>query len=223
MKKTKIIEIFSSIQGEGLYVGEEHVFVRFYGCNLGCEFCDENEKTSFLEYGPYEVIEKVISQKKKTVSLTGGEPLLHVDFLKEILPALKQRGLMIYLETNGTLTDNLSQVLDLIDIISMDIKLPSSTGLRAYWHEHSIFLKKALGKDLFVKSIVTSRTKVSDLRMAVSIVGAVDKDIPFIIQQASYNGSIEEIDRLSSFFDSAKKGLNDVRIMPQVHKILGVR
>ena len=36
----KIREIFTSIQGEGPYMGEKHAFVRFCRCNLNCEFCD---------------------------------------------------------------------------------------------------------------------------------------------------------------------------------------
>ncbi len=38
--KAKISEIFSSIQGEGLYLGKRHIFVRFFGCNMRCAYCD---------------------------------------------------------------------------------------------------------------------------------------------------------------------------------------
>ncbi len=223
MKKAKIVEIFSSIQGEGPYAGEEHVFVRFYGCNLGCSFCDENKKTVYSEYTADAVIEKVVNESKETISLTGGEPLLHVDFLKEVLPVLKKKGLKIYLETNGTLKDRLLEVLDFVDIISMDLKLPSSTGLRAFWQEHSLFLKDALKKEVFVKSVVTARTLSSDIEMAASIVNALDKNIPFIIQPVSYNGIVEKVDLLPIFFERAKIELDSVRIIPQIHKILGVK
>jgi len=223
MNKARIIEIFSSIQGEGPYAGEEQVFVRFWGCNLSCRFCDERKKTDFLEYFPDEAIERIITAARKTVSLTGGEPLMQLDFLKEILPALKERGLKIYLETNGMLKDELVKILDYIDIISMDIKLPSSTGLGPYWQEHSLFLKEAVKKEVFVKSVVTGRSSLSDIKKAVSIVRGVDKNIPFIIQPVSYNGNVEKIDLLPAFFDSAKKELEEVRVIPQVHKILGVK
>ncbi|MBU1061720.1 MAG: 7-carboxy-7-deazaguanine synthase QueE, partial [Candidatus Omnitrophica bacterium] len=168
MKKAKITEIFSSVQGEGPYVGEEQIFVRFYGCNLGCRFCDESKKDTFLEYGPSEVIERIIDAKNKTVSFTGGEPLLHADFLKEILPVLKEKKIKIYLETNGTLKDRLLDILDCVDIISMDLKLPSSTGLRPYWGEHADFLKEGLKKELFVKAVVTRKTLLSDIIEAIS-------------------------------------------------------
>jgi len=223
MKKAKIVEIFSSIQGEGPYVGESQVFVRFFGCNLSCKFCDESKKSEFSEYSKSELIEKIINEDETTVSLTGGEPLLQADFLKEILPVLKQRQMKIYLETNGVLKDSLLKIVDYVDIISMDIKLPSSTGIAPCWDAHSEFLKEASRKNVFTKSVVTAQTLLSDIEMAISIVETVDKNIPFIIQPVSYNGNIEKVDLLDSFFDSAKKALNDVRIIPQVHKILGVR
>ena len=222
MVKAKITEIFSSIQGEGLYVGERQIFVRFYGCNLSCKFCDEDKKTGFSEYGIFEAIEAVLKEGHETVSLTGGEPLIQADFLKRFLPSLKAQGLKIYLETNAVLKEEFLKVLDYIDIVSIDFKLPSSTGLRPYWKEHSEFLKEAVKKDRFVKSIVTPQTRLSDLETAVSIMKDIAKDIPFIIQPVSYNGIIEKIDLLSVFFDSAKKELANVRIIPQIHKILGV-
>ncbi|MFC1624058.1 7-carboxy-7-deazaguanine synthase QueE [Candidatus Omnitrophota bacterium] len=223
MKKARITEIFTSIQGEGLYVGEGHIFVRFYGCNLSCKFCDESRKTFFSEYAPDEIIEKLAKEKGEIISLTGGEPLRQTDFLKELLPALKEKDLKIYLETNGILKDRLLEVLDHIDIISMDLKLPSSTGLKAYWQEHSMFLREAVKKEVFVKSIVTKETHLSDIEAAISLVKDIDKNIPFIIQPASLRGIIERIDGLPIFFDKAKEGLSNVRIIPQVHKILEVR
>lgn len=221
--KAKIVEIFSSIQGEGPYVGERQVFVRFFGCNMSCRFCDERKKTDFLEYSEEGLVEKIIAEGEATVSLTGGEPLLQADFLKAILPVLKERGLKIYLETNGVLKHALLKVMDHVDIISMDVKLPSSTGRGAYWDAHSEFLKEAVRKEVFIKSVVTPKTLLSDIEKAASLVKAVDKNIPFIIQPVSYNDNIEGIDELDTFFDSAKNTLDDVRIIPQVHKILGVK
>lgn len=223
MIKARITEIFSSIQGEGLYVGEEQTFVRFYGCNLSCSFCDEKEKSLSSEYSPQELIEKVMKEGRHTVSLTGGEPLLQSDCLKEILPDLKKNGKKIYLETNGMLKDNLSKVLEHVDIVSMDIKLPSSTGLRPFWQEHSLFLKEAARKEVFVKAVVTHQTLLSDVVKAVAIVKAVHKNISFIIQPVSYNNKVEEIALLPEFFKAADQALDNVRIIPQVHKILGVK
>lgn len=223
MKKARITEIFSSIQGEGLYAGRDHIFVRFYGCNLACEFCDENIKNIFRDYTPEELSRRIFQEEGGTISLTGGEPLLYADFLKELLPLLKKKNKNIYLETNGTLKDELLKILEYTDTISMDFKLPSSTGIRAYWGEHSIFLKEAVKKEVFVKTVVTGRTVLSDIERAVAIIKYIDRDIPFIIQPATSAGGIERIELLDIFFDRAKDYLNNVRIIPQMHKILGVR
>ncbi|MBP7836242.1 MAG: 7-carboxy-7-deazaguanine synthase QueE, partial [Candidatus Omnitrophica bacterium] len=56
--KGKIAEVFDSVQGEGLYLGEKQIFVRFYGCNLGCRFCD-TKLQSFMEYEPEELFQEL--------------------------------------------------------------------------------------------------------------------------------------------------------------------
>ncbi|MDO5307857.1 MAG: 7-carboxy-7-deazaguanine synthase QueE, partial [bacterium] len=117
--KVKIKEIFKSIQGEGAYIGYEQVFVRFCRCNLSCKYCD----TDFLSksendakiYSPQDLANIINSYKVHSVSLTGGEPLLEIEFLKEFLPIC---NLPIYLETNATLPQNLMQIIDYISYVS---------------------------------------------------------------------------------------------------------
>ena len=115
MLKGKINEIFVSVQGEGKYVGQQQCFVRFYDCNLDCSYCD-TDTAEFKEYGSDELIAEIRRSIAKleirTVSLTGGEPLLQRDFLLEFLPKLKSANFQIYLETNGVLYD---EVFDLVD------------------------------------------------------------------------------------------------------------
>jgi organic radical activating enzyme len=221
--KAKIVEIFSSIQGEGPYIGQAQTFVRFYGCNLKCGYCDEAGKDKFAEYSPLELISAIVKEGNKVVSLTGGEPLLHAGFLKEVLPRLKEKGFIIYLETNGVLKNKLLEIIDFLDIISMDIKLPSSTGLGAYWKAHADFLKKAVRKKVFVKVVITNKTSLSDIRKAISIVRGVNKDIFFILQPVTKNNKIQKIKSSGAFLDAVNSALNNVRIIPQVHKILGLK
>jgi 7-carboxy-7-deazaguanine synthase len=223
MVKSKITEIFNSIQGEGIYVGQMQTFIRFYGCNLKCVFCDENIKSTFKEWTVKDIIKHITKDSHKTISLTGGEPLLQVQFLKLLLPELKARKFNIYLETNGVLKDNLLEVIDSVDVISMDIKLPSSTALGQYWKEHKEFLTIAKSKETFVKVIVTKKTNYEDIKKAVKLVAEADKGIPFILQPAALKGKIEPIDNFEKFYKIASSGLDNVRIIPQVHKILGVK
>ena len=224
MEKAKITEIFSSIQGEGLYLGQEQAFVRFYGCNLHCGFCDERRKSRFKkDYSPKQLIAAIIKENKKIVSLKGGEPLLHANFLKKVLPELKKKGFIIYLETNGTLKNKLLDIIDFLDIISMDIKLSSSTQDRPCWEWHSAFLKEVVKKKLFVKSVITNKTSLSDIKKAVDIIKGIDSNISFILQPVTLNNKIEKIKSAEKFLNIAGSRLNNVRLIPQVHKILGIR
>lgn len=223
MEKAKIVEIFSSIQGEGLYVGEVQTFVRFYGCNIDCGFCDESVKNKFREYSSRELISAIVRKGNKVVSFTGGEPLLYAGFLKEVLAHLKKKGFIAYLETNGILKNKLLEIIDFLDIISMDIKLPSSTGLEAYWEDHAGFLKEAVKKKVFVKSVITDKTSISDIKKAVAVIKGVDKDIFFILQPVMINNRMRKIKSAYRFLDMANSELNNVRLIPQVHKILGLK
>lgn len=223
MVKAKITEIFSSIQGEGLYVGQAQAFVRFHDCNLNCNFCDEQNKKKFKEYTPEELIAAILKENKKVISFTGGEPLLYADFLTEVLPYLKKKGFIIYLETNGILKNKLLDIIGFLDIISMDIKLPSSAGCSALWKAHSDFLKEAIAKKVFVKSVITNKTLLADIKKAISIVEKIDRDIFFILQPVTVNNRIQKIKQAEEFLSAACSRLRNVRLIPQVHKILGVK
>ncbi|MBU1112488.1 MAG: 7-carboxy-7-deazaguanine synthase QueE [Candidatus Omnitrophica bacterium] len=220
--KAKISEIFKSIQGEGLYQGREQVFVRFFGCNLNCRFCDT--RFEFFKEATLEdlVVEINSFGSGHSVSLTGGEPLLQVGFLGDLIKELKKQGQTTYLEANGTLPDKLSQVIDNIDIVAMDFKLPSSTGDRRFWSEHRKFLEIARSKKVFVKVVIGKNTQISDLEKAIEIVGETDREVPFILQPENpFEDELE--DKLDNFKKICQKGLADVRVIPQLHKIIGVR
>lgn len=220
----RISEVFSSIQGEGIYCGIKQIFIRFYGCNLKCSFCDTGINKP-KEYKSSAVLEKIASfgGDFHSVSFTGGEPLLQVDFLREIIHPLKQKGIKTYLETNGTLPEALREIIKLIDIVAMDIKLPSSTGLRDFHNEHRRFLKLASKKETFIKVVITVSTKLEDLKKAVSLAADFGKNIPFVLQPNHFQIGKELMKKIERFQDFCLNDLSDVRVIPQMHKIMGVR
>ncbi|MEA3307654.1 MAG: 7-carboxy-7-deazaguanine synthase QueE, partial [Elusimicrobiota bacterium] len=127
--KAEISEIFSSIQGEGLYLGQKQIFVRFSSCNLNCDYCDEpkaKDNKAFSLLSVQEVVEKIKALQKKekveAVSLTGGEPLLQADFIEKILPKIKELGLKAHLETNAVLFKEFKKIAKNVDVIAADIK-----------------------------------------------------------------------------------------------------
>ena len=155
----RIVEIFSSIQGEGIHLGERQVFVRFGGCNLHCDYCDEPDTIPIPSgelWSAQKIRTRILSFKKDnpvSIAWTGGEPLLHSAFLEPMRRWAHAKGFKNYLETNGTLTAALKRLAPLCDTISADLKLPSATG-RQTWAEHREFLRVAPEKT-FAKVALT--------------------------------------------------------------------
>lgn len=221
-------EIFTSIQGEGVHVGQRMTFVRFLGCNISCDYCDTKEaqhmEGPFLFEGQtYQnpvlidaLLDKIL---EKRVAITGGEPLLQVHFLHELCDRLVASGKSLYLDTNGSLPDNLTEVVDYFDTICLDFKIPSATGRPEFWDEHEQSLVIAKSKDVFVKIVVNENFLPAELDATCKIIARVDKSITLVIQPEFGR----EIPDLLELQGKALSKIDDVRIIPQVHKYLNLR
>lgn len=228
MKTAKINEIFYSLQGEGPYQGVPQVFVRFSGCNIKCAYCDTDHFIS-KDYSVTDLIGEIFlttgSKPIHSISITGGEPLSQVEFLTVFLPVLKEKGYSIYLETNGTLPDAFEKIKKHTDFISMDFKLPSSGGEKDFFSEHGRFLESGMGKDIFVKIVVTDKTVFSEWEKAVNVIAAVDKKITLVLQPVTPSGLCNKPDdnTIAKFVEYGRQKLGTVKILPQLHKILGIK
>jgi 7-carboxy-7-deazaguanine synthase len=241
-----VSEIFTSFQGEGPFAGRRHVFLRMAGCNLRCVYCDTPgslERTPFcdVENGDGSsrrlpnplaaaelraIVDPLLCARAgvHALAITGGEPLLQSPFLFEMLAAARP-PVAVLLETNGTLPGNLERLLPLLDVVSMDVKLPSNSHERALWAEHREFLRIAKRKTVYVKVPVDDGTPVDELRRAVDLVEDVAPDAAFFLQpilreDGTTTASAEALARL---YDVAVSRLRDVRVLPQAHKALGIR
>jgi len=95
-----VSEVFYSLQGEGCNQGRAAAFVRFFGCDLACDFCDEPlHRTQQTKQSADEVFAQISGWPTRYVILTGGEPSLEDrnDFIKY----LQLRGYEVAVETNG--------------------------------------------------------------------------------------------------------------------------
>jgi len=248
--------IFSSIQGEGIYVGKPQLFIRFAGCNLRCDYCDTPEGLSLPKYCRVEkkafasaskqianpisasLLSKLIRASAKrfpcyhSIALTGGEPLLHAQFLKIFLPAARKTKIPIFLETNGTMPENLEQIIELVDIISMDIKIPRDVGTKEtdIWTSSEEFLKLALKKGIhnqriYLKVVVTGSGHVEDYRKTALLINKFGRDIPIVLQPVSIINKSAKIKtasfkKMTDIYKIFAGMHNNVRIIPQVHRLM---
>ncbi len=224
--KTKIAEIFDSIQGEGPYIGYRQLFIRFCGCNLLCDYCD-TEFDRGEEYSIHSLVERVKTfdlEAIHSVSLTGGEPLLHYQFLKEFLPELKKLKLKIYLETNGTLAGALKTIIDYVDIISMDFKLDSSAKIGDVYTQHDEFLNVATqnNKDTFAKLVFDDSIEDYELKECLNL--AKKYNIPVILQPKMEENKIKvSHEKILETFNYFSKNYHNTRLIGQVHKFFDIR
>lgn len=101
----KVVEIFSSIDGEGSRAGFLCTFIRLYGCNLRCNYCDSLyalENNYYTEMTCKEIINKCVELGNFRITLTGGEPLIHNNVI-ELIQGLLDKGFYVNIETNGSI------------------------------------------------------------------------------------------------------------------------
>jgi Organic radical activating enzymes len=227
--KAPVYEVFFSYQGEGLYTGLPQIFVRFAGCNIKCSYCDTAYSVKISEKAFYtdcaSLIDRIKTLHKKhkkeftfgkpSVAVTGGEPLIHKDFLKQFLRGLKKSGFSTYLETNGTLPKALKEVIKFTDIVSMDFKFPSDCG-KALWKKHRDFLEISKNKT-FVKCVITDKTQLQEIKKSAAIINSVSKNTHFILQPSSGKDK-PDLKELHKFYSYALKNLKNAHLMVQMHK-----
>lgn len=122
----KVVEIFESIDGEGIRAGFPVTFIRLHGCNLHCSYCDSRyacEGTDYKEMAIEDIMLKVRNFGHSFITLTGGEPLIHPD-VSYLIGALKKEKYKVNIETNGSV--DLSSFSCYGVMLTMDYKCPSS-------------------------------------------------------------------------------------------------
>ena len=129
-----VVEIFTSIEGEGKRTGEITTFIRLAGCNLSCSYCDTPYAQS-INCGKAMTVRQILSNLPadgtKNITITGGEPLLqrHTD---DLVCELLKRGFYVNIETNGSflIKNHRPKILGIFNhprfFFTMDYKLPSS-------------------------------------------------------------------------------------------------
>ncbi len=242
-----VCEVFSSIQGEGLFIGCRQLFLRLAGCNLRCEYCDTKDSwlspdIALFQESPnsykmqginnpinlmklWEIINNFHPKLHHSLSITGGEPLMQVDTVKILSKRWMDAGGKVLLETNGTLPDKLEEVLHYISYISMDIKLGNG-DLSSLWTKHAQFLKLAYESkvSVYTKLVINSSVSYEEINKVMSLVSNVNSTIPVILQPEYKDDNINvSMSQLLEIQWMMLKELKDIRILPQLHKLIGVK
>lgn len=120
-----VVEMFSTLQGEGKFTGHPAFFIRLAGCDVGCHWCDIKESWDSNMHpvmSVNEIVDAAVDAGISIAVITGGEPLLHN--LNELTRKLRLKGIRTHLETSGT--NQLSGEWDWICFSPKKFKAPVS-------------------------------------------------------------------------------------------------
>ena len=265
-----VLEVFASIQGEGRHVGEPQVFLRLFGCPLRCRWCDtpgswlvpeeprariaarERARRDSAWVSPFQAatwIAEVEPGKKRTVSVTGGEPLLWPAFVKELRRYVGPRR--VHLETAGAHPQALEEVIDSVDHVSLDLKLfadldppvevpsggePAPASALEWSPERAPssalewstvrarVLELVRGKDACGKLIVAGNRRALDFRVLLDDVAAIAPELPLVIQPVTPVNGVPAPgpELLAELVELALERALLVRVVPQIHRVLSV-
>ncbi|AMK14674.1 7-carboxy-7-deazaguanine synthase QueE [Methanobrevibacter olleyae] len=202
MIKIKVSEIFTSFQGEGPYVGTPATFLRLYGCNLNCEWCDTDVSTyEILSVG--DVCEILISQMEfnniKTLIITGGEPTLQMDEIKGLIKELP-KDIKIQLETNGSIFDYITEIEYVISPKENKEKV-----FENYYKYENTFFKFVISSQKDINEVISLKNKYNYNKT--------------IWLQPEFSQDIEITNLLRENFPR----LENVKLSVQTHKYLNQR
>ena len=213
----KISEIFLSIDGEGIRTGYPVTFIRTYGCNLRCSYCDSLyavDGDDYTEMSVDDIMDEVVKYTTHRITYTGGEPLIQKDAL-DLIKRLVRGGYEVNIETNGSV--DLSNLRDsswcfgLMKnniIITMDWKSISSNMSQ---HMRLNNLKYLTSNDV-LKFVVSSKADLDQMKDVV-----VNNDLNCNIFVSPVFGEIEPSDIVKYVLDN---DLNNVRVQLQLHKYI---
>ena len=214
MAEYKVVEIFESINGEGMKAGALAVFVRLAGCNLNCSYCD----TTWANCGDVqctvmtekEIYDKVKSYNVENITLTGGEPFYreNVDVLLKELTC--NNNLNVEIETNGSM--DIKPYKNISDRISftLDYKCPGS-GMNSKMYMDNF---SNLSKNDTVKFVVSDK---NDLDVASKVIKEYNLTDNCNVLFSPVFGKIQPVEIVEYMMAN---NLNKVKLQLQLHKII---
>ncbi len=215
MTSLNVVEIFDSIEGEGIRTGMPVTFIRLAGCNLRCKYCDTwyaQEATQGDLMSLEDIVKKVTY---KAVTITGGEPLLHQGPVIELIDLLQKTGHYINIETNGSveLLPYIFAVRAGRGFFTVDYKCPCSGMEEKMVHENF----SIMDENDVLKFVVANQEDLSSIRRFL-LNHPTFKSTIFIspcFNAINLEDLVEEVKILKQKFPKF-----DIRFQVQLHKIV---
>jgi len=241
-------EIFSSFQGEGSLVGNRQVFVRTTGCNLSCCYCDTTRFRRDVKFcrvedpsasGPFRQAENPVTLSwvmeqilalwtlgTHSVSITGGEPLCQPWFAAALAMSCAAENLPVYLETNGFSWKRFSGMIDWIDFAAVDVKLPSHRscppGKWSRLIENELACIEGAsraGVVTIAKAVILDSTSIEEIE---SLCPRLEGLKATLVLQPASGAERPDPEKLMHLHQAASEHLDEVVVIPQAHKMIGV-
>lgn len=237
--RARVSEIFTSIEGEGIFVGKKTLFIRFSGCHLKCRWCDTKYALpldSGTDYQIDEIKDLIIKELRPftyKVNFTGGEPLLQTEAVIELADFVKkQTNVETYLESSCFDSELFSKVLPYIDICKIEFKTDDSKVVEDEEYDNLISneikcleLAVESNKATYIKIVVTNSTNLESFKNLVYNISEKIKpsDILGLIIQPSFGIDQPTVNKLLDTYDIVQPMFPEVRIIPQLHKEIGAK
>ncbi len=218
----QISEIFDSIDGEGIRAGQLCTFIRVFGCNLRCSYCDSMYAVDagYSDTPPVEMdvsdILAHVNRSYKRVTLTGGEPLLFPESIR-LVNRLCDLGYEVNIETNGSCDIAAFRSLIKNDrnmFFTVDFKLPSSGEMYSMRLSNYDSLEP---RDVLKFVIGSDEDASVAASFAKNIAEKYGDNAPHMFAGVVF-GKYELKDVIDEF--TADPALKDVRFQIQMHKII---
>ena len=231
----RIFEIFTSIEGEGILYGTKTLFVRFAGCPYSCFYCDTLDALpldSGKEYSITEacnLIDSNLQDNTFKVNFTGGEPLIQHEAVSELAKHVKARGLPTYLESACFDSKKFLYVLPSIDFVKIEFKTIESEFIDEKHYPELLrntleCLQAAVEakKTTYIKIVVSSKTAPESFKEILDQIFKIisKENISGFIIQPTTSLSEPTLEQLLEFYDLVYPYYDEVRVVPQLHKVI---
>ncbi|MBA3750257.1 MAG: 7-carboxy-7-deazaguanine synthase QueE [Nitrosopumilus sp.] len=236
-KNVQLNEIFVSIEGEGIFAGTKTLFIRFSGCHLKCHWCDTKYSLSFNSGNSYTIedakslICQYIQPNIYKVNFTGGEPLLQSKSLISLANFVKSKlYLKTYLESSCFDWQRFKYVLPYIDICKIEFKISDSKVVKPELYDNLLdnelkcldLSLNSVGKVPFIKIVFTNSTTVNEIQnLLLKIFDRPNiNNLKGFTLQPSYQFDTPNPEKILKIYDEVCNFYKDVRVIPQMHKLL---